>query len=49
MGIGEENRVADALAERLAERTALLFELLADLDVLVHRLGELARADLVEP
>src|SRR5204863_6164316 len=47
--VGEGRRVAEAVAERLPEGLALGLELLADLAILVPRLGELLHADLGEP
>src|SRR5262249_37784949 len=47
--VGERRGIAEAVAERLSDRLALGLELFADLAVLVPRLGEFLRADLVEP
>ena len=47
--IGEARRVAEGVAERLAERTALGLQLLGDLAIGLPGVGELGCADLVEP
>ena len=47
--IGERRRIAEGVAERLADRAALGLQLLADLAILLPGLGELLRADLLEP
>src|SRR4030095_15512781 len=47
--IGEARRVTKGVAERLAERTALGLQLLGDLAIALPGVGELGRADLVEP
>ena len=47
--IGEARRVAEGVAQRLAERPALGLQLLADLAIALPGVGELGRADLVEP
>src|SRR4029450_9145558 len=45
--VGEDRRIAEAVAERLPDRLALGLELLADVAVFVPGLRELFRADLV--
>src|SRR5437879_3762634 len=47
--IGESRSVAEGVAECLAERPALGFELLADRAILLPRVGELRRTNLLEP
>ena len=49
IGVAEGRRVAEGVAERLTDRPARGFELLANLAILLPGVGEGRRADLVEP
>ncbi len=49
VGVGERRRVAEGVTERLADRTALRFQLLGDLAVLLPGVRERGCARLFEP
>src|SRR5262249_50459444 len=49
VGITERRRVAECMAERLADRPAAGLELLANLAILLPSFGERGRANLLEP